>query len=265
MSQLLNNILFENVKSSSEDFTRHYHNTYTIGLTYKGVLKSYNANQSYDSYEYSIRINNPGEVHAGQSKEWSHVNFYPTLELMCNLYEQIFNERKIPCFQRHIIDNKILFLKLHNFFNSYFKKEDEIIVETLLIEALSNLILTSTIYTKSYKHIFEDKKIIKDTYEFINDSIDTNFTLEILAKNVSLSKFHFLRSFKKEFGLTPHAFIINERLNRANNLIQSGLSISEASVQVGFNDQSHFSRNFKKYFGYTPSYLQKNSNTFFKV
>lgn len=260
MSPLLNNILFENVSFSSEDFTKHYHDTYTMGLTYKGVLKSFNANESYDSYEYSIRINNPGEVHAGKSKEWSHVNFYPTIEMMSNLYEQIFSEKKIPYFQRHIVENKILFLKLHNFFDSYFKKEDDMLIESNLIEALSNLILTSTIYTKNYNQIFEDKRIIKNTYEFINDSIDTNFTLESLASNASLSKYHFLRLFKKEFGLTPHAFIVNERLNRANKLIQNGLSISEASIQVGFNDQSHFTRNFKKYFGYTPSYLRKNSN-----
>ena len=260
MSPLLNNILFENVSFSNEDFTRHYHDTYTMGLTYKGVLKSYNANESYDSYEYSIRINNPGEVHAGISKEWSHVNFYPTVEMMSNLYAQIFGEQKVPYFQRHIVDNKVLFLKLHDFFDAYFKNEDEMIIESTLIEALTSLILTSVIYTKSYDNIFEDKKIIKNTYEFINDSIDTNFTLESLATNVNLSKYHFLRLFKKEFGLTPHAFIVNERLNRANKLIQKGISISEASVHVGFNDQSHFSRNFKKYFGYTPSYLQKNSN-----
>ncbi|WP_121627884.1 AraC family transcriptional regulator [Poseidonibacter antarcticus] len=260
MSKLLHNILFENVTHSTKNFTKHYHDTYTIGLTYKGVLKSYNSYESYESYEYSIRINNPGEVHAGESKDWSHVNFYPTTEVMTDLYEQIFLEKKIPYFRRHIIDNKLLFLKLHTFFNSYFSREDDILIESNLIDALSNLILTSVIYTKSYKDIFEDKKIIKDTYEFINDSIDTKFTLENLASNVNLSKYHFLRLFKKEFGLTPHAFIVNERLNRANSLIQSGLSISEASIQVGFNDQSHFARNFKKYFGYTPSLLQKNSN-----
>ncbi len=260
MSELLNNILFENVKHSNDNFTKHYHDTYTIGLTYKGVLKTYNANQSFDSYEYSIRINNPGEVHGGTSLNWSHVNFYPTVEIMSDLYEQIFLEKRIPCFQRHIVDNELLFFKLHNFFDSYFKKEDDIVIESNLIDALSNLIFSSIIYTKNYKEIFEDKKIIKNTYEFINDSIDTNFTLDALALNVNLSKYHFLRLFKNEFGLTPHAFIINERLNRANELIQKGLSISEASIQVGFNDQSHFSRNFKKYFGYTPTYFQKNSN-----
>lgn len=260
MSKILTNILFENVIHSNEDFTKHYHDTYTIGLTYKGFLKTLYANESFYSYEYSIRINNPGEVHAGKAQEWFHANFYPTVEIISTIYEQIFDEKKIPYFQRHIVDNKILFMKIHNFFDAYFKKEDEILVEELLIEAISSLILDSTLYTKNYKEIFEDKKIIKQTYELINDSIDTNFTLEMLANNVHLSKYHFLRIFKKDFGLTPHAFIINERLNRANKLIQNGLTISEASIQVGFNDQSHFTRNFKKYFGYTPSTLQKNSN-----
>lgn len=260
MSPLLNNILFENVSFSNENFTKHYHETYTIGLTYKGVLKSYNAYESFDSYEYSIRINNPGEVHSGKSEKWSHVNFYPTVKMMANLYEEIFGQYKIPYFRRHIVENKILFLKLHNFFDSYFKKEDEILIESNLIDALSNLILSSVIYTKNHNNIFEDKKIVKYTYEYINDAIDTNFTLDSLASNVNLSKYHFLRLFKKEFGLTPHAFIVNERLNRANKLIQNGFTISQASIQVGFNDQSHFSRNFKKYFGYTPSSLQKNSN-----
>jgi len=260
MSNLLHNILFENVTHLTKNFTKHYHNTYTIGLTYKGVLKSYNSYESYESYEYSIRINNPGEVHSGKSKDWSHVNFYPNIDVMTNIYEQIFLEKRTPYFKRHIIDNKILFFKLHNFFNSYFQKEDDILIESNLIDALSNLILTSIIYTKSYENIFEDKRIIKNTYEYINDEIDKKFTLENLASNVNLSKYHFLRLFKKEFGLTPHAFIVNERLNRANRLIQNGLSISQASIQVGFNDQSHYSRNFKKYFGYTPSLLQKNSN-----
>ncbi len=257
MGRLLENILFENVKLSNDDFTKHYHDTYTIGLTYEGLLKSYNTYQSYTSYEQSIRINNPGEVHCGKSSQWSHVNFYPTVELISNLYEQIFHERKTPFFERHIIDNKELFFKLHIFFNAYFKKEEELVIETLLIDALSSLILSNTIYIKEYKKIFEDKKIVKDTFEFIKDSIDCDFTLDILAKNVNLSKFHFLRLFKKEFGITPHAFIINERLNQANNLIKNGCKISEASLNVGFNDQSHFGRNFKKYFGYSPSYLKK--------
>ena len=122
------------------------------------------------------------------------------------------------------------------------------------------MIINFTAYTKTYDDMFDNKIILKKSLELINDCIDENISLDTLANNCNLSKYHFLRVFKKELGLTPHSFIINERLNRANNLIQKGLTISEASIQVGFNDQSHFTRNFKKYFGYTPTLLQKNSN-----
>ncbi len=108
--------------------------------------------------------------------------------------------------------------------------------------------------------MFDNKIVLKKSIELINDCIDENISLDKLANNCNLSKYHFLRVFKKEMGLTPHSFIINERLNRANNLIKNGKTISEASLLVGFNDQSHFTRNFKKYFGYTPTLLQKNSN-----
>ena len=71
-----------------------------------------------------------------------------------------------------------------------------------------------------------DKKIVKDTYELINDSLECNFTLEALAENTNLSKYHFLRLFKKEFGITPHHFIINQRVNKAQELIKKGMILT---------------------------------------
>jgi len=262
MNSLLNNTLIENVKLSNNEFNKHYHDTYTIGLTYSGVIKLHYMKKSIESYKYSIRVNNPSDVHGGEAKQWSHSNFYPTVELISNLYEDIYDEKKVPFFENFIINDKVLFFKLHNFFNSYFKEEDTLVIESNLIDAASYLITNHTISTKKYKNIYDDKKIIKETYNFINDSIEMNFSLDILASNVNLSKYHFLRIFKKQFGLTPYDFILNERVNRASSLIQKGLSISEASYTVGFTDQSHFSKNCKKFFNHTPSYLQKNSNIF---
>jgi len=150
--------------------------------------------------------------------------------------------------------------KIHAFFNAYFSKEDLLIIESNLIDALSLLIVRYTNYTKKVEHIFDNKTIVRNTLELIQDTLDTNFSLDELAKNSGLSKFHFLRVFKKELGITPHSFIINERLNKAEKLIRNGTPIAEASLLVGFNDQSHFTRNFKRYYGYTPSTLKRNSN-----
>lgn len=255
MNKMLKNISFENIKTLNKNFSKHFHDTYTLGITYDGIFKSTSLNKDFYFYQKSVRLNNPGDIHGGASKSWSHANFYPTIELLSSIYEDIYGEKRIPYFLNHIIKDEILFLKLHYFFISYFNRFDELDIETKLHEALTYLVINYTSYHKNIDNIFDDKKIVKLTYEYIKDSLDMKFTLDELAQNSSLSKYHFLRMFKKEFGQTPHNFIINQRVNKAHNLILSGKNITEASLEVGFNDQSHFTRNFKKLYGYTPSKL----------
>jgi len=260
MTDLLNNTFIESVQNTSINYNKHFHNTYSIGLTYSGLIQVKYANKTVDSYRYSVRVTNPGDVHSAEVDSLTHASFCPKVDLVSKVYEDMCGYKKIPFFENYLVEDKILFVKLHNFFCSYFEKKDFLIVETNLIEVLSYMIKNYTIFTKPYTDIFCDKKIIKNTYEFINDSIDINFSLDELASNVGLSKYYFIRIFKKEFGLSPYEFILNERVNRAHELIQKGMSISEASFQVGFTDQSHFTKNSKKFFAHTPYYLKKNSN-----
>lgn len=261
MNGILKNIIFEQAKENSNYYSKHFHDTYTLGITYEGFLKTYNQNKRFDYYVFSTRITNPGEVHEGTSSSWSHVNFYPTIELFSEVYQDLYSKKEYPLFLEHNIFDEVLYYKLHNFFLSVSKNEDKLKIETLLYDTLVYLVKN---YASSSKKIdekyFDEKRVVKNTYEFIKDSLDSKFTLEMLAKNSSMSKYHFLRIFKKEFGLTPHSFIINERINKAEKLIKNGMNISEASLEVGFNDQSHFTRNFKKLYGYTPATLQKKKN-----
>lgn len=115
MNSLLNNTLIENVKLSNNEFNKHYHDTYTIGLTYSGVIKLHYMKRSIESYKYSIRVNNPGDVHGGEAKQWSHSNFYPTVELISDLYKDIYGEKKVPFFENFIINDKVLFLNFTTF------------------------------------------------------------------------------------------------------------------------------------------------------
>ena len=79
-----------------------------------------------------------------------------------------------------------------------------------------------------------------------------NITLNQLAKISALSAFHFLRTFQKTYGLSPHEFLKNVRIERARKLLKKGLPITEVAGQTGFYDQSHLNRNFKKILGLTP-------------
>lgn len=258
--ELLNETIFENIENSNGNFSKHFHDTYTIGLTHDGLFKSINSNQSSMSYKNSTRIINPGEVHYGNSNEWKYTNFYPKIELLTQLYEDIFFEKKIPIFEKHIIDDIQLYNLLLSFFISAYQKDNILLIESNLISALSYLIKNYTYTTKNYQKLFDDKLIIKNSIEYIKDSLDTNITLEELSKITNISKYHFLRVFKNETGITPHQYILTQRIHRAKELALHGEKLSYIATKVGFNDQSHFIRNFRKIYGYSPKELLKDSN-----
>jgi AraC-like DNA-binding protein len=81
---------------------------------------------------------------------------------------------------------------------------------------------------------------------------DERFSVEELAKYVGYAPSHFLRAFKKEIGMTPHAFQIVCRVSRARLLLRSDAAIAEAAASSGFFDQSHLHKAFKLHHGLTP-------------
>ncbi|MGY3451533.1 helix-turn-helix transcriptional regulator [Bradyrhizobium sp. USDA 4353] len=94
---------------------------------------------------------------------------------------------------------------------------------------------------------------IRRALEFMRQPLDTKITLAELADASGISRFHLSRIFKKQFGLSPIAYLERTRIERAKDLIQRAeMSLAEVAQTVGFADQSHFTRRFKHYTGYTP-------------
>ena len=256
--QTFDKTIFEHIEKTSDQFTKHFHNTYTIGITHDGLFKSLHEGKTFYLYENSTKIINPGEVHGGDSNSWKYTNFYPNIEFLSEIYEQIFFEKKSPIFNQHTIEDINLYNLLKEFFINAYSNSDKMATETSLINALSYLIKNYTHTTKEYEPIFDNKPIVKNSIEFIKDSLDTNITLDDLALNSKLSKYHFLRTFKNTTGLTPHQFIIVQRVEKAKELISKGTNLNEVAFHTGFSDQSHFNRTFKKIYGYSPNTLNKN-------
>lgn len=88
---------------------------------------------------------------------------------------------------------------------------------------------------------------------------ECKLTVEEMAKNAFVSKYHFIRSFKAEVGLTPHQFQIQNRIRKAQRLIHKAETITEVALTTGFCDQSHFIKQFEKYVGLPPSTYKLSS------
>jgi AraC-like DNA-binding protein len=93
------------------------------------------------------------------------------------------------------------------------------------------------------------------------DHIDRHFAEELdldeLAAVARLSKFHFLRSFAKVYGLTPLAYLGERRVERAQDLLRtSNLTVTEICHAVGYSSLGSFSARFREVTGETPSAFQ---------
>jgi transcriptional regulator GlxA family with amidase domain len=90
--------------------------------------------------------------------------------------------------------------------------------------------------------------------EFIEAHLDENLSISALAGVVGLSKYYFARAFKQSMGMTPHDYVMQCRVRRAQELLAStDLPVSEIAIAVGFADQSHCARRFREHVGMTPS------------
>jgi AraC-like DNA-binding protein len=86
----------------------------------------------------------------------------------------------------------------------------------------------------------------------IDDDPLSALTLAVLARDAGLSRFQFLRGFARATGLTPHAYLVQRRIDLARRLIAAGTSLAEAAAGSGFADQSHMTRVFIQKYGISP-------------
>jgi AraC-like DNA-binding protein len=79
-------------------------------------------------------------------------------------------------------------------------------------------------------------------------------TIEALAREVRISPYHFIRQFEALFGVTPHQYRIQVRLDRARQLLAAPRrSVTAVCMEVGFSSPGSFSTLFSRRFGETPS------------
>ena len=92
-----------------------------------------------------------------------------------------------------------------------------------------------------------------DTLSYISENLDSPLTVDELAERIFLSKYYFIRLFKKEVGYTPHEYIVVSRVNFAAFLLKStAFSIKNIAIKCGFADESSFCTTFKRVMGSTP-------------
>jgi transcriptional regulator GlxA family with amidase domain len=86
---------------------------------------------------------------------------------------------------------------------------------------------------------------------------DATSAMRQWAKAAGISQDQLIRRFKREVGLTPHRFLLQNRIRKAQRLIERGMHIADVAQAAGFYDQSHFDKRFRYLVGLAPREYRK--------
>jgi AraC family transcriptional regulator len=89
--------------------------------------------------------------------------------------------------------------------------------------------------------------------EYVDGHIAGPIRVAELCALIQRSEAHFSRSFKRTFGCSPHAFVIQRRLElAAQYMLETGTCLSDIALRCGFTDQAHLCKHFRHATGQTP-------------
>ena len=112
-----------------------------------------------------------------------------------------------------------------------------------------------------YPHNDLTKKIIESRH-YIDKHFSEDINLDKIAGKAFVSKFHFIRLFKKYYGRTPNQYLQEVRIEMAKKILLKGKSIDEACNAIGFKSKTSFISLFKKMTGVTPLAYQNKKRNF---
>lgn len=239
---------------SDRTFARHMHEHFGIGLLVRGAQRSASGRGPVEATAGDLISVNPAEVHDGApigdgKRRWQMLYFDPSL--IAQAFEDMTKEGGICAseFAYPVLQSPPaaqLFRTLYRTIAQAEAPGDHLKSEETLALLLEHL-LDRPLPVSSLPEAAASR-----AKAMIDDDPQSSMSLALLAREADLSRFQLVRAFTRLTGLTPHAYLLQRRIQQARHLIAAGMPLADASLASGFADQSHMTRCFVRSFGFSP-------------
>lgn len=240
----------------SHRFPVHFHDTFVIQQVLTGSDWCCNTNLLAETGDVYVHF--PFAAHTGgtlNSKRLVYRAIYPDQHTFCRLTG--IENSEIPVGEAMVSRNRTLcgalsdlFQRCERGFDSAADEESlRSVFELVLMEYKANA-PTLVEATSNYEKVLSARSYLLKNFR-------RDVTSDELSSVCDVSPFHLIRSFRRQFGITPRQFLISHRISMAKKQICSGASVASAAHSTGFADQSHLARYFKKITNYSPRELKK--------
>jgi len=237
-------------------FPRRIHDRFEISVIESGAERLWYRGRSYTAPAGSVVVISPGEAYAAQAVDeagWSYRAFYPSAaDVKDAASEALEGKVATPSFSSPVIHDEYLsgiIRELHILLES---PNSALAVDTYACRAAVQLVTRHADNSPAVAAAGKEHRAVTLARDFIQEHYQQNIGLGQLACLAGLSPFRLVRTFTKEVGLPPHAYLNQVRVNRAKQLLENGQPIAQVAYETGFADQSHLTRHFKRLLGLTP-------------
>jgi len=240
--------------NSKEVYKIHSHDNFlSIGAVESGDIMMQCSGENLVVTSGMLVFFNPNEPHScnplngiGRSYWMMHLDAKWCLAIQREMFGDV--ETLIPV-DASMVEDRELFGDCCEICSMLTSSEDFFDVDYELIRFFSQIFGK---YCTGQRLVNVPNVVIEEVAEYLTNNPFENISLDGLADKFRQNRFHLLRSFKDVYGLPPHSFQMNLRIEKAKGMLRDGLSIADTAQATGFVDQSHFHRIFKKHTAATP-------------
>jgi AraC-like DNA-binding protein len=264
-SQYLQSIELVHSVSKGHSLPRHFHEELELGIrqgdgwqfNYRGTMHSVPSN--------TLVVTQPGEAHHADAMSAQDCTFRG-LRIGADLLQQVAievagRETEVPFFPMPLVYDRDLNAQIVQVHQVLAQSISQLEQQSLILDLLAQLILRCAGDPPCLAKLGEERQPVDRVRKYLEDHYNQEISLDQLAQIANLSSFHLNRSFRKTFGLPPHAYQIQVRILHAKRLLRKARSIEQVAIETGFVSQSHFGSHFKRLVCVTPrQYIQDSKN-----
>jgi len=238
-------------------FPRHSHEGFVFCVNERGAHASWYKGATVVIPERTITVVPPEEVHTGQpvpGVPWHYRAVYPGPDFFSALARDAGHvNASTPTFKDLVTPDAALadaFVRAHQRCEG---TTDALEREELVSELLLAILRRHASGTRRTRVATPARRGIARSIELIRARYAESLSLEELGAAAGVTRFTVVRGFQRTVGISPHAYVVQVRVEHAKRLLASGTSIATVASAVGFADQSHLNRHFKRLLGVTPA------------
>lgn len=238
----------------SHRYAPHTHDTYVTGAIVSGCETFVVRGERRYGTPGDLCFVHPGEVHDGEphGESYAYRMSYPGVELLREIACELTGRETVetPYFPEPIVrdpDGAARFVAAHRSLGS----ADPLQGDERFVSVMA-LILSRHARLGDPAPVGTERRPVRRAQDYLDAHFAENIDLPTLAAVAGVSRFHLVRAFRKETGLTPHAWLTDRRVRAARDRLAAGRTPGEAAADCGFADQSHLTRVFKARVGVTP-------------